>query len=109
MRMPRGKPAAGVLAARKRAMGRLKETLTREGRSQAWLVRELKRRGFTTSQQSLSNYIGGYARISRAMLDAACVLACGNNGHMGEMLRDGILASIGDEALLLQGMTPARK
>lgn len=107
MRMPRGKVAPDVLEARRRAMGKLKAAL--DGRPQTWLVQELGKRGFATSKQNVSHYFNGYVRISRAMLDAACVLACGNNGHMGEMLRDGILASIGDEALLIQGMTPARK
>ncbi len=99
--MPRGTPAAGVLSARRRAMGKLKATLEREGRSQAWLARELVRLGFSTSRQSVSNYVNGYARISRAMLSAACVLACGG-ATGGDLLRDGILASVGDETLLLQ-------
>ena len=103
MWMPRGIPAKGVMEARRRAMGLLKDTLVREGRSQAWLVRELGRRGFSTSQQSMSNYVNGYSRITRPMLGAACILACGNNGHMGEMLRDNILSAAGDESLLIQG------
>ena len=104
MRMARGTPARDVLRARKRAMQPLKDVLRREGRSQAWLVRELRRRGFATSQQSFSNYLNGYGRITAAMLEAACIIACGN-ATMGDLLRDGILTAAGDAALLIQGMT----
>lgn len=99
--MPRGIPAPDVLAARRAAMGQLKATLRREGRSQAWLVRELGRRGFATSPQSMSNYVNGYSRIAAATLDAACILA-GGGMTTGDLLRADILAAVGDVSLLLQ-------
>lgn len=101
--MARRTPTQAVRERRKRAMQPLRDVLRRDERSGSWLARELRRRGFGVSQPSLSNYLNGQTRIAESVLQAACILACGNNAMAGDLLRDKILTTAGDTALLLQG------
>ena len=83
------------VALRREAMAPLKAALVREGRSQTWLLRELKARvRISLSVSLLRAYLNGYARIPQRVLSAACWIA--------GVQESAITVRVDDEALLIQ-------
>ena len=92
---------AAVVVTRKYALAPLREALEREGRKQAWLVRQLDERvGIQVNGRTLNNYLNGYARIPRNVLSAACWIA-------GAQERD-ITERIADDTMLFQQPAKAK-
>ena len=83
------------IAARKYALEPLKAVLRREGRTQAWLARQLGERvAMQVSRRQLSDYLNGYARIPQRVLSAACWIAGAREAD--------VMTRIADEEVLLQ-------
>lgn len=88
-----------AMVTRRYALAPIREALAREGRRLTWLRNQLDERvGIQISKGQFDSYVGGYARIPRNVLSAACWIA-------GAHERD-VLARVPDEAVLIQ---PARR
>lgn len=81
--MRKAKERARVVYVRRHAMEPLKNALTREGRTQTWLMRQLKERaGITVTQITLNSYLNGYTRVRHAFVRDACLIAGANPGDI---------------------------
>ena len=79
----RQKERARSVDIRRHAMEPLKSALAREGRTQTWLMRQMKERaGIAVKQVTLNSYLNGYTRVRREFVRAACLIAGANPGDI---------------------------
>lgn len=95
-------------AQRRYAMEPIKLALKRSGRTQRWLMRELREQtALVVSYTSLCNYLSGYCRISRDILRAICWVV--SNPHSftpGSVITErDIMERVADVEVLIQQPT----
>lgn len=92
----RQKERARAVGMRRHAMEPLKSALAREGRTQTWLMRQMKERAaIAVTQVTLNSYLNGYTRVRRDFVRAACLIAGANPGDVYARIA-------GQEAVLFQ-------
>lgn len=85
---------ASAMEQRKAVMAAIKSWLSREERTQTWLIKRLGEHGISEpSRQTFSNWLNGYRRVPRVVLAEICAIT-------GTSL-ERLLARI-DEELLIQ-------
>ena len=88
------------IAVRKYALAPLKAALTREGRTQTWLVEQLRTQtGIAVKWSRLNSYFNGYARIPQQMLAAVCRILSTRENPVWE---SDITTRVTDTAVLIQ-------